>query len=167
MSRDVHSCTHWLRPRNSPLPPHLDSYYEGAIGQQRYLFVTPCLYLFVNEQPVQHVSGYSRLLWTTNSENFLSRLTWLSLASGSCPVCTLISLTTRPPCHRDSCVSLTWILLTSGPSRQCHWNFCLSFSWISWLLDLPIFRLLSNLYLDINYILDCGTFLSVRLATLV
>jgi hypothetical protein len=36
MSRDVHSCTHWLRPSNSPPPPrHLDSYYEGAIGQQR------------------------------------------------------------------------------------------------------------------------------------
>ncbi len=36
MSRDAHSCTHWLRPRNSPsLPPHLDSYCEGAIGQQR------------------------------------------------------------------------------------------------------------------------------------
>ncbi len=28
------------------LPPHLDSYYEGAIGQQRWhLFVTPCWYL--------------------------------------------------------------------------------------------------------------------------
>jgi hypothetical protein len=33
MSRDVHhSCTHCLRPRNSPLPPHLDSYYEGAMA---------------------------------------------------------------------------------------------------------------------------------------
>ncbi len=33
MSRDVHSWTHWLR---TPfLPPHLDSYYEGANGQQR------------------------------------------------------------------------------------------------------------------------------------
>jgi hypothetical protein len=36
MSRYVHSCTHWLRdPRKSPPPPHLDSHYEGAIGQQR------------------------------------------------------------------------------------------------------------------------------------
>jgi hypothetical protein len=45
MSRDVHSCTHWLRPRNSPPPSHLDSYYEGAIGQQdrRHLLVTPCV----------------------------------------------------------------------------------------------------------------------------
>jgi hypothetical protein len=33
----VHSCTHWLRLRNSPPPPpHLGSYvYEGAIGQPR------------------------------------------------------------------------------------------------------------------------------------
>jgi hypothetical protein len=31
----VYSCTHWLRPRNSPLPPHLGSYNEGAIGQPR------------------------------------------------------------------------------------------------------------------------------------
>jgi hypothetical protein len=36
MSRDVHSCTHWLRdPATPSLPPHLDTYYEGAIGQQR------------------------------------------------------------------------------------------------------------------------------------
>jgi hypothetical protein len=35
MSRDVPSCTHWLSPRNPQNPPHLDSYYEGAIGQQR------------------------------------------------------------------------------------------------------------------------------------
>ncbi len=35
MSRDVHSCTHQLRPHNSPPSPHLGSYYEGPIGQQR------------------------------------------------------------------------------------------------------------------------------------
>ncbi len=42
MSRDVHSCTHWLRPRNSPPPPHLDSYYEGLLvsKDRRHLFVT-------------------------------------------------------------------------------------------------------------------------------
>jgi hypothetical protein len=34
MSRDVHSCTHWLRPRNPP-PPAFGLVYEGAIGQQR------------------------------------------------------------------------------------------------------------------------------------
>jgi hypothetical protein len=33
MSRDVHSCTHWLRPNDPPIPPDLDSIYEGAIGQ--------------------------------------------------------------------------------------------------------------------------------------
>jgi hypothetical protein len=36
MSRDVHSCIHWPRHHNAPLPPHLDSIYEGAIGQQSY-----------------------------------------------------------------------------------------------------------------------------------
>jgi hypothetical protein len=37
MSRDVHSCTHWLRPRNppSPIPTQLGLVYEGAIGQPR------------------------------------------------------------------------------------------------------------------------------------
>jgi hypothetical protein len=35
MSRDVHSCTHWPRPRNPPYPPVLGLVYEGAIGQQR------------------------------------------------------------------------------------------------------------------------------------
>jgi hypothetical protein len=34
----MHSCTHWLRPRNTPPPPILRAFrltYEGAIGQQR------------------------------------------------------------------------------------------------------------------------------------
>jgi len=39
ISRDVHSCTHWLGPPNHP-PPHPPAFgllydYEGAIGQQR------------------------------------------------------------------------------------------------------------------------------------
>ncbi len=29
----VHSCTHWLIPRNSPPPPAFGFKYEGAIGQ--------------------------------------------------------------------------------------------------------------------------------------
>jgi hypothetical protein len=39
----VHSCTHWLRPRNSPLPPHLGSYTRALLVSQdrRRLFVTP------------------------------------------------------------------------------------------------------------------------------
>jgi hypothetical protein len=31
----VYSCTHWLRPRNSPPPPAFGLIYEGAIGQPR------------------------------------------------------------------------------------------------------------------------------------
>ncbi len=31
----VHSCTHWLRPRNPPPPPAFGLIYEGAIGQPR------------------------------------------------------------------------------------------------------------------------------------
>jgi hypothetical protein len=31
----VHSCTHWMRPRNSP-SPQFRLIYEGAIGQPRY-----------------------------------------------------------------------------------------------------------------------------------
>jgi hypothetical protein len=31
----VHSCTHWLRLRNSLLPPAFGLIYEGAIGQPR------------------------------------------------------------------------------------------------------------------------------------
>jgi hypothetical protein len=43
MSRDMHSCTHWLRPRSSPLPAHLDSYTRALLVSQdrRQLFVTP------------------------------------------------------------------------------------------------------------------------------
>jgi hypothetical protein len=36
MSRDVQSCTHWLRPRNPPITPHLDSYTVlGSLSQKR------------------------------------------------------------------------------------------------------------------------------------
>jgi hypothetical protein len=49
MSRDVHNCNHWLRPRNPPppIPPHceLGLVYEGArlvSKYRRHLFVTPC-----------------------------------------------------------------------------------------------------------------------------
>ncbi len=31
----VHSCIHWLRPRNLPPPPAFGLIYEGAIGQPR------------------------------------------------------------------------------------------------------------------------------------
>ncbi len=31
----VHSCTHWLRSRNSPLPPAFGLTNEGAIGLPR------------------------------------------------------------------------------------------------------------------------------------
>jgi hypothetical protein len=39
----VYSCTHWLRPRNSALPPHLGSYTRALLVSQdrRHLFVTP------------------------------------------------------------------------------------------------------------------------------
>ncbi len=41
------SCTHWLRPRNSPLPPHLGSYTRTLLSSQdrRHLFVTPWVYI--------------------------------------------------------------------------------------------------------------------------
>jgi hypothetical protein len=40
----AYSCTHRLRPRNSPLPPHLGSYSRAPMVSQdrRHLFVTPC-----------------------------------------------------------------------------------------------------------------------------
>ncbi len=42
----VHSCIHWLRPRN-PSPTHLGSYTRALLVSQdrRYLFVTPWLQL--------------------------------------------------------------------------------------------------------------------------
>ncbi len=44
MSRDVHSCTHWLRPRNSP-PPRIWTRIARALlvsKDRRHFFVTPC-----------------------------------------------------------------------------------------------------------------------------
>ncbi len=39
----VYSCSHWLRPRNSPPPPHLNSFTRALLVSQdrRHLFVTP------------------------------------------------------------------------------------------------------------------------------
>ncbi len=54
----MHSCTHWLRPRNSPLPPHLGSYTRALLLSQnrRHLFVTPCPGPFVSSKtnPITH-----------------------------------------------------------------------------------------------------------------
>ncbi len=37
----MHSCTHWLRPRN-PIPTHLGSYTRALlVSKDRHLFVTP------------------------------------------------------------------------------------------------------------------------------
>jgi hypothetical protein len=38
----AHPCTHWLRPSNSPPPPHLGSYTRTLLVSQdrRHLFVT-------------------------------------------------------------------------------------------------------------------------------
>jgi hypothetical protein len=46
MSSDVHSRTHWMRPRNPPSPyplPHWDSYTRAQLvsKNRRHLFVTP------------------------------------------------------------------------------------------------------------------------------
>ncbi len=39
----LYSCTHWLRPRNRPLPPYLDLYTMALLVRQdrRHLFVAP------------------------------------------------------------------------------------------------------------------------------
>jgi hypothetical protein len=43
MSCDVYSCTHWLRSRNPPPPPHFGSYAMALLVSQdrRHLSVTP------------------------------------------------------------------------------------------------------------------------------
>jgi hypothetical protein len=44
MSRDGHSCSHWLRLRNPP-PPRIWAHIRGALlvsQERRHLLVTPC-----------------------------------------------------------------------------------------------------------------------------
>ncbi len=57
---DVHSCTHWLWPRNSPLPPHLDSYTRALLvsKERRHLFATPWT-LWTDLKEVPHDGGDS------------------------------------------------------------------------------------------------------------
>jgi hypothetical protein len=55
----VHSCTYWLRPRNSPLlPPQWGSYTRALLGSQdrRLLFVTPWI-LHMPAKPKKTKSG--------------------------------------------------------------------------------------------------------------
>jgi hypothetical protein len=49
----VHSCIHWLGPRNHPPPPHLGSYTRALFVSQdrRDLFVTPWLELKSDDYP--------------------------------------------------------------------------------------------------------------------
>jgi hypothetical protein len=63
----VHSCTHWPKPRNSPLPPgppphispHLGSYMRALLVSQdrRHLFVTPALGVAVGGSCLLLISG--------------------------------------------------------------------------------------------------------------
>jgi hypothetical protein len=56
MSRDVHCCTHWLRPRTPPPPihPSFGLVYEGAMVSldRWHLFVTPRLKRYCGPAPV-------------------------------------------------------------------------------------------------------------------
>jgi hypothetical protein len=70
MSRDVHSCTHWLRPRNppNPLPPAWRLVYEGAIlvsKDRRHLFVTPESYPRLAEKDVSVAGRAAALLFSS------------------------------------------------------------------------------------------------------
>ena len=59
ISRDVHSCTHWLRRETPqlPPPPALGLVYEGAIGQQRQTtsLCNPLILTFATDM----LAGYS------------------------------------------------------------------------------------------------------------
>jgi hypothetical protein len=77
------------------------------------------LYLFVNEQPVQHISGYSRLLDHQFCE--LPVQTYLVILDIWLLSRLYLDILDYPTSLSPRLLfSLTWILLTSGPSRQCH-----------------------------------------------
>jgi hypothetical protein len=56
MSRDVHSCTHWLRPSNPLYPLDWDSYTRSLLvsKDRRHLNVTPWLYLYIDVKLTAH-----------------------------------------------------------------------------------------------------------------
>ncbi len=75
MSRDVHSCTHWLRPRTPHLPPHWDwlgLVYVGAIGHIRHLYVTPWCAKTTNESRLWMSSHFLKLLKGAQAWEFLA-----------------------------------------------------------------------------------------------
>ncbi len=67
MSREVHSCTHWLRPRDSSPPPAFGLVLRGCLlvsKDRRHLFVTPCYW------PMQLT------IWVRDSRETQYRLHW-------------------------------------------------------------------------------------------
>jgi hypothetical protein len=75
MSRDVHSCTHWLRSRNSPPPPRVWTLITRALlvsKDRRHPFVAPHgsdpFYFYLPEQ-----NSRSGAWWIYSLSNILLR----------------------------------------------------------------------------------------------
>ncbi len=80
----VHSCTHWLRPRNPPPPPptrHLGSYTRALfVSQDRgHIFVTPWSQSFAGSGSRQHRSEEHLILPICRLWWYLSAI-WFSLS---------------------------------------------------------------------------------------
>jgi hypothetical protein len=63
MSRDVHSCSHWLRPFKAanPPPPRILAHRQGALlvsKDRRHLLVTPCSVLCDLNHSIKKIENY-------------------------------------------------------------------------------------------------------------
>ncbi len=90
----VYSCTHWLRPRNSPPPPHLGSYSRALLVSQdrRHLSVTPF------SEHSRHVSPSPPCLLPSPN-----RIIGSMACQGELPACMISEcLQIMPPCTQWS-----------------------------------------------------------------
>jgi hypothetical protein len=82
MSRDVHSCTHCLRPRYSPLPPAFGGRALLVSKDRRHLFVTPWLVqnIFTVHDVIEKKSpmaSHANVLCHGKVLNVIARCSWL------------------------------------------------------------------------------------------
>ncbi len=123
MSRDVHICSHWLRPRNPPPPAFGLLYSRGAIGLLRQT-TSPC-----NTLVDLHVTRRLQCAGLDSSSYSLFQRRFTSLYSTKkasqkimIPYVTLASAMTRNK-------YIKFMFFSKGLVAVCH-SFCISFSFI-------------------------------------
>ncbi len=112
----MYSCTHWLRPRNSP-HPHVGSYTRSLLVRQ-HLFVTPCRqssgYIQSEKSTsvcwTEHVASFYKPIKATHCLNIAEKLQVtcqaqphsICIHQSQTPVCLLVHCIQEPANHSQT-----------------------------------------------------------------